>query len=417
MISFIEDKSQLHILDNKKLIIIPVIDNKTHFLYKDVTLLFILDIESKEEYVINIKHPDYLLYKDEPPLIKSSIVLTTDKKTLFYKNIITLDAIDLNFLIYPEQHKQFEFDGYIPKSYLLFQNRFVNWNVYPLSILIQMCRQSAYDMVIYFEKYSQYINEIQKIDQLYYKTLFNTETNQFEFDHDLIYSNYNPYTLTNRPTNSSFGINLSALSKKDNTRSKLKPINNENVLVQFDYSSFHVYLLTKMLNFKLPSDTDIYLYLNEQYNFSPKTERSEIKMDFFKYIYGTKNYDSEMSKIINKFKDNLFNIFQNNGYVTSFFLKRKIFFNSKTITQSNIIFNYFLQNAETEYNLLKIQKILSDIPSQDCKLVLYTYDSFLFEMDRNKPELIGIIKNILQEDGIPVTIQMGTNYGNLIDIY
>jgi hypothetical protein len=38
-------------------------------------------------------------------------------------------------------------------------------------------------------------------------------------------------------------------------------------------------------------------------------------------------------------------------------------------------------------------------------------------MDRNKPELIGIIKNILQEDGIPVTIQMGTNYGNLIDIY
>jgi hypothetical protein len=417
MISFIEDKNQLHKLDNKQLIIIPVIDDKTHFLYKDVTLLFILDIESKDEYIINIKHPDYLLYKDELPLIHSSVVFTTDKKTLLYKNIVTIDSIDLNFLIYPEEHKQFEFDRYIPKSYLLFQNRFVNWAIYPLSILIQMCRHSAYDMLKYFEKYSEFISEIQIIDNLYYQTLFNTEANKFEFDYDLIYSNYNPYTLTNRPTNSSFGINLSALSKKDNTRSKLKSTNNENMLVQFDYSSFHVYLLTKMLNFHLPSDTDIYLYLNEQYKFSSKIDRSEIKMDFFKYIYGTKCYDSELSNIINKFKDSLFNIFQNFGYVKSFFLKRKVFFNSKTINQSNILFNYFLQNAETEYNLLKIQKILSNVPQQNCKLVLYTYDSFLFEIDKNQPQLIEQIKSILQEDGIPVTIQVGTNYGNLVDIY
>jgi hypothetical protein len=417
MISFIEDKNQLHKLDNKQLIIIPVIDDKTHFLYKDVTLLFILDIESKDEYIINIKHPDYLLYKDELPLIHSSVVFTTDKKTLLYKNIVTIDSIDLNFLIYPEEHKQFEFDRYIPKSYLLFQNRFVNWAIYPLSILIQMCRHSAYDMLKYFEKYSEFISEIQIIDNLYYQTLFNTEANKFEFDYDLIYSNYNPYTLTNRPTNSSFGINLSALSKKDNTRSKLKSTNNENMLVQFDYSSFHVYLLTKMLNFHLPSDTDIYLYLNEQYKFSSKIDRSEIKMDFFKYIYGTKCYDSELSNIINKFKDSLFNIFQNFGYVKSFFLKRKVFFNSKTINQSNILFNYFLQNAETEYNLLKIQKILSNVPQQNCKLVLYTYDSFLFEIDKNQLQLIEQIKSILQEDGIPVTIQVGTNYGNLVDIY
>jgi neutral trehalase len=172
-----------------------------------------------------------------------------------------------------------------------------------------------------------------------------------------------------------------------------------------------------MLNFHLPSDTDIYLYLNEQYKFSSKIDRSEIKMDFFKYIYGTKCYDSELSNIINKFKDSLFNIFQNFGYVKSFFLKRKVFFNSKTINQSNILFNYFLQNAETEYNLLKIQKILSNVPQQNCKLVLYTYDSFLFEIDKNQPQLIEQIKSILQEDGIPVTIQVGTNYGNLVDIY
>lgn len=417
MISFIENNQQLEKLHDKNVIIIPVIDEKTHFSYEEITAIFILDIDLKQEYIINIAHPDYKIFDSTLNPIECKLILTTDKKTLVHKNILSTNSLDLNFLIYPEEHKLFGFQTYIPKSYLIFQNRFVNWAVYPLSILIEMCQAAAYDMLDYYKKYEVYLTEVQKIDNLYYSSLFTTETTPLEFDYDLIYSNYNPYTLTNRPTNSSFGINLSALSKKDDTRIKLKPINKQNKLVQFDYSSFHVYLLTKMLDFQLPSNTDIYLYLNEQYKFSSKTDRNDIKMDFFRYIYGTREYESELSKVINKFKDDLFNKFLNDGCVTSFFLKRKIFFNTKNIDQSNKLFNYYLQNAETEYNLLKMKSILSVLKPTYSRLILYTYDSFLFEIHKNDVHILNELKNILQEDGIPVTTQIGSNYGDLTDIY
>ena len=417
MISFIEDNTQLLELNDKNVIVIPIIDEKIHFLYEDITAIFLLDVDSKKEYMINIKHPDYIIFNGQLNTIECKLAMVTDKKTLINKNMISSNSVDMNFLIYPEHHKTFEFHSYVPKSYLLFQNRFVNWSVYPLTVLIKMCQLAGYDMFLYYKKHIEFIKEIQKIDNLYYNSLFNTEITPLEFNYDLIYSNYNPYTLTNRPTNSSFGINLSALSKKDDTRSKLKPINKENKLVQFDYSSFHVYLLTKILDFELPVGTDIYLYLNEQYKFSSKNDRNDIKMDFFRYIYGTREYESKLSKIINNFKDNLFAQFQNDGYVVSFFLKRKIFFNTKNIDQSNKLFNYYLQNAETEYNLLKIQSILNQLKTTQSNLILYTYDSFLFEINKDDIQVLTKIKDILQEDGIPVTTQIGSNYKDLTDIY
>lgn len=376
------------------------------------------DVNTKDEYVVNIKHPDYILYDGELQLINAEQILTTNKKTLVHRNILSSNSIDLNFIIYPKKHKKFELSEYIPSSYLIFQNRFVEWNVYPLSILIQMCRRIAKEMTEYYDQYKEFLNEIIKIDSLYYETLYKTEINRIEFDYDVIYSNYNPYTLTNRPTNSSFGIHLSALSKKDNTRTKLKSAYDKRKIMQFDYSSFHVYLLTKILNFKLPENTDIYLHLNSLYEYSSKTSREEIKMDFFKYIYGTGDYNSELSIIINKFKESLFSYYNKHGYVYSFFLKRKIFFNSEvTITQSNKLFNYYLQNAETEYNLIKIRHILAMLENKDCNLLLYTFDSFLFDYDEKDSDLILEIKNLLEIDGIPVTVQIGDDYGNLNDIY
>lgn len=416
MIKFITNENQIQGLNGKTIIVIPAIDTQTHFVYEDITLLYILDLDSNDEFIININHPDVEKYEKADYSISSKLTFTANKKTLYHKNIISDESIDVNFFLYPANHAQFELTEYIPKQYYLHRSRFVDWKTYPLSILIKMCQQAAYDIKQYIHTYSYFIDDIQKFDVLYYNSLFKTEINPFEFDYDSIYSNYNPYTLTNRPTNSSFGINLSALSKKDETRTKLKSLYN-NKLVQFDYSSFHVYLLTKMLNFSLPKDRDIYLFLNEQYKFSNETERSKIKLDFFKYIYGTKTYDTEISVYINKFKTNLFNFFVENGFVYSFFMNRKILYQYNNDVQSNKLFNYYLQNAETEYNLLKMLKINELLQKTDVKLILYTYDSFLFEVPHDKLDFIETIKSLLEEDEIPVNVQIGDNYAFLNDIY
>lgn len=417
MITFIENKNDLKLLNDKELLLIPIINEQTHFIYEEITFLYILDIKTNEEFILNVNHQDYPIYDGVIDKIDAKLILTPYKKLLLYKNIISQNSIDLNFFIYPDKHKKFELTDYIPRSYFLFRNRFTNWETYPLSILIKMCQDSALDMMEYYNKYFSFIDEILKIDNLYYETLFLTETNAIEFDFELIYSNYNPYTLTNRPTNSSFGINLAALSKKDDTRKKLKSIHKNRKLIQFDYSSFHVYLLTKILNFELPTNTDIYMFLNQTYKFSTKESRDDIKMDFFKYIYGTKNYDTELFKIIDKFKQQLVDEYESKGYVTSFFLKRKIFFNSNNINQSNRLFNYYLQNAETEYNFIKLKDILNLLNGKMCQLLIYTYDSFLFDIEESNTELTAQIKATLERDNIPVTVQIGTTYGDLNDIY
>lgn len=411
MIRFIENNDQLKELENKKIIIVPVVDSAVHFMYESVLLFYILDIESKDEWVLNVKHPDVLKYAGTIIEFNSDFIFAVNKKTLIYNKHIPFNAIDVNFLIYPDTHKQFNFYDYIPTHFYLYKNRFTEWTVYPLSILIKMCQDAAFDVLQYINAHVSYISDIKKFDSLYYMSLFNTESNAFEFKGDIVYSNYNPYTLTNRPTNSSFGINFSALSKKDNTRVKLKPLDENKKLVQFDYSSFHVYLLTKMLNFVLPTNVDIYLFLNEQYKFSEKSDRSDIKLDFFKYIYGTTKYDTDLSNLIYEFKQDLYNFFKDNGFVYSFFTNRKIFFNVSPDIEPNKLFNYFLQNAETEYNLLKILK-LNNICSSDASvnLILYTYDSFLFEIPSNDTEVIDTIKSILEEDGIPTTVQIGDTY-------
>lgn len=417
MITFIKNEQELEFLNKRQLIVIPIIDEKVHFSYETVTFIYLMDITSKEEFVINISHPDYKLFSGNSVYIPSDLILTTNKKTLYYKNIINQNSLDINFIFYPNKHKHFDLADYIPKSYFIFQSRFVNWEIYPLTILIQMCKEVANDINKLYVANKEYIFDIKKIDNMYYNTLFKTELNPFEFQYDIVYSNYNPYTLTNRPTNSSFGVNFSALSKKNDVRTKLKSLKPNYNLAQFDYSSFHVFLLAKILNFNLPQNTDIYLYLNQKYRFSDKTVRDDIKADFFKYIYGTGEYDSELSDIISRFKLNLFTEFQNNGYINSFILNRKLFFNQKGITQSNKLFNYYLQNIETEFNFIKLMEILTELENEKCDILLYTYDSFLFEYDKTNTDIIYKIQDILQRDGIPVTVQVGDNYGNLNDIY
>lgn len=409
MIKFITNEHELEELNNKNFIAIPIIDAQSHFSFEEITAIYMLDFDNDDEFVININHPDMQTYIGNSIKLNCNLLFTANKKTLYHKNIITSNSIDANFFIYPATHKQFDLTDYIPTHYYLYRSRFVDWKTYPLSILIKMCQRAAYDLKECINPYSFFIHDLKLFDSLYYDTLFKTELNTIEFDYDLIYSNYNPYTLTNRPTNSSFGINLSALSKKDNTRAKLKSSANKK-LVQFDYASFHVYLLTKMLNFNLPIDRDIYIFLNEKYQFSSEIDRSKIKLDFFKYIYGIKVYDTEISLLINEFKNELLHFFNENGYVHSFFLNRKVFYQYNTEVQSNKLFNYYLQNAETEYNLLKIAKLYELIKNTDINILLYTYDSFLLEIPENKLHMVEIIKQLLEEDNIPVTIQIGDTY-------
>ena len=75
------------------------------------------------------------------------------------------------------------------------------------------------------------------------------------------------------------------------------------------------------------------------------------------------------------------------------------------------LFNYVLQNLETSTNvniLLKIHRLLVGKKSQ---IVLYTYDSFLFDMDKDEEnELLEKILSIFKELQLSVKLSYGNDY-------
>ena len=74
------------------------------------------------------------------------------------------------------------------------------------------------------------------------------------------------------------------------------------------------------------------------------------------------------------------------------------------------LFNYKLQNLETSLNVRILRQIIGKIMNAQTKLVLYTFDAFLFDLDNNEEIIIEDIKNIFKEYGLKVKIKHGTSY-------
>ena len=72
---------------------------------------------------------------------------------------------------------------------------------------------------------------------------------------------------------------------------------------------------------------------------------------------------------------------------------------------------------ETENNMKMLSNLIPFLESYKSKLILYSYDSFLFDMhiDDGLP-LLTEIKEVLERGKYPVKAAWGNNYDELIDI-
>jgi phage pi2 protein 07 len=77
------------------------------------------------------------------------------------------------------------------------------------------------------------------------------------------------------------------------------------------------------------------------------------------------------------------------------------------------LFNYMLQCTETASNVLMLLKIHKLLRGKNTKIVLYTYDSFLFQMGKNEDYLIKEIKQIFDYHGFSVKAKKGLNYNDM----
>ena len=74
------------------------------------------------------------------------------------------------------------------------------------------------------------------------------------------------------------------------------------------------------------------------------------------------------------------------------------------------LFNYVLQNMETSLNIEILFRIFKLLKGKKTKLVLYTYDSFLFDVDKNELPVLDEIKEVFNKLKLRITEKNGSTY-------
>ena len=74
------------------------------------------------------------------------------------------------------------------------------------------------------------------------------------------------------------------------------------------------------------------------------------------------------------------------------------------------LFNYVLQNMETSVNIEILFRIFKLLKGRNTKLVLYTYDSFLFDVDESELPVLEQIKQVFEELKLQIKEKNGSTY-------
>jgi hypothetical protein len=224
---------------------------------------------------------------------------------------------------------------------------------------------------------------------------------------NVVYTEYNPFTVTGRPSNRHGGVNYAALNKSDGSRDCFIA---DGIFLQMDYNAYHPRLIGKLVKFDMP-EGNVHQWLAEQYGCSVE----ESKGVTFQLLYGGIDDDFKQIpyfKAVADYIDEMWVETQKRGFLQT--PHREIPLEWIEGANPQKVFNYLLQAVETEMNVEKMRRILDYIKGTDITLDLYTYDSFLFDVpaDVDKESIKGL-KEIIEEGGFPVKASWGKTYGNL----
>jgi len=229
---------------------------------------------------------------------------------------------------------------------------------------------------------------------------------EFNLSRGKIYTNYNLYTTTSRPSNTFNGVNFAALNKDDGERMCYMPEND--MFIEMDFQGYHPRLIGEMVEWHFPNDKNTYELLGQLLNVS----QQEAKELTFKQLYGgvwSEYQHKPFFKDVNVFIDDMWITYQ---YGKCYETENRIFIPDVDITQAKL-FNYVVQSKETSTNIKLLEKVLDYLKDKKTKIVLYTYDAFLFDYSKEDGDILQDIVKLLE---YPVTIKQGNTYHGLTKI-
>lgn len=418
--------NELQAIANLPSILVVIPNNyNLHHTNANISFICIHCIGNSKRYVVGINHNDL------PKLNLNEILEYVDTSQSFAFNSIYLNSfdivdMDLAYWFTTNQH-------YKPTQPLLY-SKYTGWNhesinnAIPITIHLQYCDSiiksllGIYDKIDYSRVYTYFKGVYKVFKEIEYNVIpINVERCKTRLNREIIYNNYMFYTSTGRPSNTFQSVNLAALNKTDGSRSIIEA-NHNHALVEFDFEAYHLRLIANIIQYKLP-DGNLHEYFGRMFFHTPALtadQYNESKSISFKMAYGgiMPEYSHvEFFQKIHQYINELYLDFKTRGYIETIIYKRKISKENLGDLSSNKLFNYLLQAHETEYNSILINKINSYLFDKKSIFILYTYDSFLFQVERNElKDVVRYIAGILSKNGLSVSVKLGKNYEQLSGI-
>ena len=229
---------------------------------------------------------------------------------------------------------------------------------------------------------------------------------EFNLSKSRLYTQYNLYNTTSRPSNTCNSINFSALNKDNGERECYRPSND--IFIEIDFQGYHPRLIGELVEWHFPNDRNTYKMLGQLLGVT----QQEAKELTFKQLYGgvwSEYKDKPFFKQVDMFIDEIWDTYQ---YDNSYSTANKIFTNLEDVTP-NKLFNYIIQSTETSTNVELLELVFNYLDGKKTKLILYTYDAFLFDYAEEDGNILQELTQILE---YPVSIKQGKSYHGLTKI-
>ena len=395
--------------------------------------IYIRVLEQEQGFILPIDHPEAInLDKNtiQEILNNCNRVFTRDKKRLLYFYNLK-DVIDINLLYSMTKYDRLETDSQTSISSFFYNresdNKIVN-KLIPLSKLyesyeniFEKCKTTV-DIKLPqgFTFYNDLATKVfYLIEQsglgIHYKAfnkLFTPKNPLFNIEDNVVYTYFNLYNPTSRPTNSFNSVNFSALPKQEEYRKCFYPKND--YFVEFDFDGYHLRLLAELLEYPLTQESAhkqlAKLYFGKEE--VTEEEYAEAKQINFQAIYGKipdQVKDFEFFKKIKNFIDKLWDEYTSNGVIYNPDSNKPFTKELKNMNPSKLM-NYFVQSLESSKNILILKEVLKYLRDRKSSIVLYTYDSIVidFHKEDKKDTLLDLKKILEQKNKYPVKF----NYSN-----
>ena len=399
--------------------IIPYHDH-IHPTLNDVSLVYIRPFNDTKGYMLCIDHSETTsLNKTVIGDILQSIgrVWVQDKKqALYYFPIKCLH--DLSQLIPPYIQEP-------PKVYNHFYSKYPNYKetnkLIPVTKHYEKCEHIykyvrsvlPKELPSWFDFYNNKVvlaffgiekNGL-KINKYEFDKHYELNQEFYSIQDDRIYTSYNLATTTRRPSNSFNGVNFAAINKDNGAR---RSYISSHGYIEFDISAYHPTIVGRLLAYDF-GVSDVHQAFADLY----QTSYQEAKEITFKQLYGGvfKEYEHlEFFQQVKEFVDNNWNEFNTSGQVIVpisgyCFEKDKL-----ENMNPQKLFNYMLQNIETAINTKILMDVHKLLRGRKTKIILYTYDSFLFELGEDEESIEIEINEIFKRYKLTTKTKKGYDY-------